>query len=262
MLEGIGDLGIITTQLEVNQLIELNLLNFTYESAAEIAKTQKYVKGKLRDQSSTQSTITDTLTFRINDIDWGQQQFASNKLSKAITSFNMPTLKYGEVPETAAFEHGDTKITVPNLPDIFVYFNADAPGSPPMSLTPTADATTAPASMSEVQIDTANQKFIFHSSAAGRPFSYTVPRIITTAEAVGGPGEGTKIGKFKFFGQEYSTKPREGYDLMFPEVSLDGRANVDYSSVPPVLEITATPATPSGWDEPFVRINNATVVEA
>lgn len=261
MLEGIGDLGIITRNLPANKLFELNLLNFTYESASEVKKSQKMVKGKLRDQSSAQGTITDTLTFRINDIDFGQMQFAMGKLTKSITSFTLPVMKYGDVPESPGpYQHDDAGITVANLPDIFVYFNSDAPGSPPQPLTPTADATTAPAASGEVQIDTTGNMFVFHSDDAGRSFSYTIPSNIATAEALGGPGTSTQLGSFKFFGKVYGTKPTAGYDVMFPEVTIDGRPTIDFSQDVPALEITATPATPSDWDEPFIWINSDTIV--
>jgi len=261
MLEGIGDLGVITTSLAINQLIELNLLNFTYESAAEVKKSQKFVKGRLRDQSSAQGVITDTLTFRINDIDWAQIQFAMGNFAKNLTGFNMPALKYGNVPDTGPFQFPDSKITEANRPDLYVYFNSGIPGSPPQPLTPTADATTAPAAMNEVQIDTTNGMLIFHSSAAGRPFSYTPPINIAAAEAIGGPGTSVPLGTFKFFGKVYSTKPSAGYDIMFPEVTLDGRPSVDFSQDVPALEITATPATPSGYEEPFIWVNSDTIVE-
>lgn len=262
MLQGIGDMYIRSNDLgsgvAVDQrLIELNLLDFTYESEAETRKSQKQVAGVRRDQSSATGTITDTLTFRINDIDWGQLQFAMGNFAKTITNIEVPLLKYSVVPG-AADSHTitDSDITAATAEDIYVYVNSSGGWGQP---TPLAPAASSPPGPGEYFVDGAAGTITFNLAEDGATISYTVIRTYSTGEQLGGAGLATKLGSFSFRGKIYSTKPAAGYYIDFPMVTLDGRPSLDFSADVPQLEITATPATPNGWDEPFRLINAATL---
>ena len=261
MLQGIGDLYITTSELgdgtaAVQEMIELNLLNFTYESEAEQVFSQKQVGGVLRNQSSAAGTITDTLTFRINDIDFGQMQFAFNQKKKVFTNASQPVLFFGQVPNSAPYEFTDTQITAANLPDIYVYINRDGAWGSPQSLA--RAGTPATPDFGEVGIDTTGTKFVFPEEYAGASFSYTIPLEFGTIQGLGGAGVGQRFGRFAFRGRVFSTKPSDGYLIEFPEVTIDGRPSLDFSNELVELEITATPATPSGWEEPFRILSPAT----
>ena len=262
MLYGIGDMYIRSNDLGDSspgdqRLIELNLLDFTYESEAETRKSQKQVAGVRRDQSSATGAITDTLTFRINDIDWGQLQFALGGFAKTVSSIEVPLLKYGVVPGVAdSYTITDTDIVAANADDVYVYVNTSGSWGQPVPLAPAA---AAPPDPGEFFVDAASNTIIFNSAEEGASFSYTVMKTYSTGEQIGGAGAKTALGAFSFRGKIYSTKPSAGYYIDFPSVTLDGRPSLDFSADVPQLEITATPATPAGWDEPFRLINAATL---
>lgn len=263
MLYGIGDMYVKTNDLGDEspgdqRLIELNLLDFTYESEAETRKSQKQVAGVRRDQSSATGSITDTITFRINDIDWGKLQFAMGGFAKVVNSIEVPLLKYGVVPGSAdSYTITDTDIVAATAEDIYVYVNTSGSWGQPVPLAPEDTGTPGPG---EFHVDPVANTIIFNAAEEGASISYTVMKTYTTGEQIGGAGAKTALGSFSFRGKLYSTKPSAGYYIDFPSVTLDGRPSLDFSADVPQLEITATPATPSGWDEPFRLINAATLV--
>ncbi|MEL7315439.1 MAG: hypothetical protein AAFN08_10835 [Cyanobacteria bacterium J06559_3] len=266
MLSGLGDCYAQTLNLsggEVAQrLIELFLFDFTFTSESENREAKGYVKGVRKTKSSAESEVTDTLTLSTQYTDWAQLGFALNEFPKTQTNVILPLLKQATVPASAAFEIADAAITAGNLNYIKAYVNAFGTWGQPESLIHTADASTAPASASEVQVDTTNNKLVLHADRANAPISYSVPTNYTSIQAYGGAGTATKYGKISFLGKLHTPESTDNWVIYFPSLSRKSRPNIDLSEDVPTLSVEFAAETPSGWEQPFETFNLDTGVTA
>ena len=259
MLQGLGDTYAQTLNLSggttAQRIIELFLFNFNFTSESETQEALGQVGGQLRTKSSAEGTVTDTLTLSTQFVDWAQLGFTVDEFPKTETNLIWPGLKPVTVPTTTPFEISDATITPANDNFFFAFVNAFGAWGQPGSLVRTADATTAPANAGEVQIDTANNKLVFHSSLAGAPVSYTAPTTYTTIQAYGGPGTATKYGKISFRGKLFTPESTENWGIYFPSLSRNGRPNFEITGEVPELSIPFAAETPSGWEKPYQIVN-------
>jgi hypothetical protein len=259
MFEGIGDITVKTTQLgdlspEQQRLVELGLLSFTYGSEADTKRSQRFTKGKLRNASSAQGLITDTLTLRFNEIDWVNLGFSINAFPKtAGSALKIPVLKYATVPAATTFEIDDAAITAANDDYIFAYITKQGAWGQPGPLA--RAATPASPAARQVGVDTTGNKLVFNSAQASAPIAYTVAEDLTTVEYYGGDGTSVKYGIFEFWGRLYLPTSPGQWMVHFPEVTIDGRPTWNLDNDVPTIEVACSAATPSGWEEPFKLYN-------
>lgn len=259
MLSGLGDTYAQTLNLSggatAQRLIELFLFDFNFVSESEQLEAQAYVGGVRRTKSSAEASVTDTLTLSTQYVDWSQMGFALDEFPTTESNLIWPGLKPETVPTSGAFEIADAAITVANDAYIKVYVNAFGAWGQPGFLTRTADASTAPANASEVQVDTTNNKLIFESSLAGAPISYTVPTTYTTIESYGGANSPTSYGKISFRGKLFSPESTDNWGIYFPSLSRQSRPNFELTGDVPTLSIDFAAETPSGWPKPYQIVN-------
>lgn len=266
MLSGIGDTTVETLTITggaVDQrLIELFLFDFTFTSESEAREAKGSVKGVRKTKSSAESEVTDTLTLSTQYVDWAQFGFAQGEFDKALTNVIIPTLKNATVPAAAPYEIPDAAIIANNLNYIKAYINAYGTWGQPGHLTHTADAVTAPANATEVQVDTTGNKLVLHADRAQAPISYTVPITYSSIRAYGGPGAATKYGKISFRGKLYTPESTDNWAVWFPSLSRKSRPNFDLSEDVPTLSVEFSAETPAGWGVPYVIYNLDTGVVA
>jgi hypothetical protein len=258
MLDGIGDLRIKTNQIgnlspAVQRMMMLGLLRFSYNSEAEIKRSQKFTKGKLNNASSSQGLISHSMEFAFNEADWAHMGFSLGAFPKVGASTIVPVVRDDTVPAASAYEINDDDITAANVDHIFVYIPVRGPwgevGHMPRATTPASPAD------GEVGIDTTANKLIFNAAQAKAPVQYQIPATKTNYEYYGGPGVATKWGQFEFVAEVYSPLRPEQDFIRFPEVEIVGRPNWVFSNDVPEIVIAAEPKIPAGWEEPFEYIN-------
>ncbi|MGD1907409.1 MAG: hypothetical protein ACFB0C_15680 [Leptolyngbyaceae cyanobacterium] len=258
MFDGIGDLRLITKQIgdesaAVQRMMKLGLLRFTYTSEADIKRSQKFVKGKLRNASSSQGQITDTLEFAFNEADWAHIGLSLGVFPKTAASAILPTLRDDTVLSSNSFEVADGDITALNLDQIFVYIPERGPwgevGFMPRAATPASPAD------GEVGIDTTANKLIFNAAQANAPVVYQIPITKNNIQYYGGAGTATKWGEFEFLFESYNPLRPEPDFGRFPKVQIIGRPTWSFTNDVPEIVVQGEPGLPAGWEEPFEYYN-------
>jgi len=244
LFHGIGDPFIITKTapagVDQNIILPLELFSFDYttDSSALEAKSQK--KGIRRTIASAVGESIGTLKLSSQYGNWGHLGFFFNQLPSVVSSVKIPILKTGTVPATGPYEVTDVGITAGNASGIYVYLFDD------QDSTYLKKVAIAPADGTEVQVDTTANKFVFHSSLAGKSFTYTMPTTETNVERYGG-ATGDKYGTIEFWGVIYGTEDRIHF------------TSLDFKTTPPIslagyvatLEVDFSANVTAGDDEPF-----------
>lgn len=228
------------------------LFNFEETVDTESTEAQSQVQGELQTAEAGRSTTTRTLTLTTQIINTNTRPLIYNQLPKTFSADTIQIRKDAILDATEKIE--DAAITAANLQQIRAF--KDGFGR----LTPTADASTAPASASEVQIDTTNSELVFFAGEEGETINYTIPTPFTSAKGFGGPGAKTALGRLEFrcavFGLDGSLVEYRYYPLL----DLVSEPSQSLSGGIPELTLEYRVSTPSGWSDPYQVIEADTIV--
>lgn len=256
---GVGNAYLATTSLGGGTGAEQYIFPvpvFNFEESVETSpiEAQAQVDGVLQTAEAGTSTITRTITLTTQIFNTNLRPLVFGHLPKAATAFTIEVLKTETLDNTEVIE--DALITAGNLQSIRVFKSGVG------RLTPTASASTAPASASQVQIDTANGELVFFAGEEGSVISYTVPRTVTSAQKYGGTGTKTSLGRLSFrcavFGLDGSLVEYRHY----PALDLTTPPTQSFSGEIPELSMEFLAATPAGWTDPYEVIDASTIVFA
>lgn len=256
---GVGNAYLATTTIGTGAGSEQHIFPmpvFNFEESVDTTpiEAQAQIDGVLQTVEAGTSTVTRTLTLTTQIFNTNMRPLVFGQLPKAATSFTIEVLK--TVTLTDSEEISDALITVGNLQSIRV-FKAGVG-----RLTPTADATTAPASATQVQINTTSNKLIFFAGEEGATISYTVPRSVTSAKKYGGTGTKTPLGRLSFrcavFGLDGSLVEYRYY----PALDLVTPPTQSFSGEVPELTLEFLASTPAGWTDPYEVIDASSIVFA
>jgi hypothetical protein len=256
---GLGNTGIRTTDIAggpTNQkLLDYPTFNFTLEQESQEQEALRYVAGKHQVEEAFESSVTTTLTLSTEIPNWPTIGFALGQLERTLTSFTVPTAKQANVP-TGTTEISDPAITATSAAKALACVQRKGTWGEAGPLT---TVTTAPASASEVQFDTTNNKMVFHSSLAGAPILYVLDVAIASAEGYGGPGTLAKLGEMEFFGEVYtnSSTGSDGGIIWIPRIQRSARPSIAFTGDKVTLENQFKCLAVSGWEEPYTWVRSA-----
>ena len=202
MFYGVGDTYAKTKTAPVdgqNVIIPLYLFDFEYVEDTSPLEAKGMIKGVKRTLASAPGSVTTTVKLSTQLINWSQLGFFTNQFA-SVQSVVIPVLKTGHVPIAAPYEVQDDGIVAGNASGIYVYVSDE--NDPSYRKIVTA---APPPAVGEVKIDSAAHKLVFHSSDAGKPFSYTFPANNANKQSYGGAGGG-KWGAIEFWGTVYGTE--------------------------------------------------------
>ena len=253
-MRGLGSTYLATTSLAggpgAQALIPNPFFSFNYSADSTPIEAQGFVAGQQQTVAGGQGPVTHNLTLETQLIKRSTRSLLTQTLAKDVTTVVTPILKVATVPTSAPYEIADPAITTANLATILVFDDINGP------LTKTADATTAPTTGYQVQVDTTGNDLIFHSSAAGRAISYTVPYTFT-GKAYGGPGAATPLGELVFRGYTYDFGNERSL-IEFPNLSIINVVELPLTGDVPTFSLEFLAAVPSGWDKPYRLLEEAT----
>ncbi len=244
LFSGVGDCYAKTlsapTGIGQNVIVPLELFDFSFttDSTPLEAKAQK--KGIKKTVASAIGEVTSTLTLSTQLIRWSPLGFFFNQFSVSVGSVSIPVLKGGTVPSSAPYEVSDADITTSNDEGVYVYlYDGD-------ESTYLKTVAIAPANATEVQVDGTNGKLIFHSSAAGKKFAYTLPVTETNVKRIGG-ARGDQYGTIEFWGTVYGPE----YRIHFPSLDFKSTPSIELTGDVATLSVEFSANVVDGDDEPF-----------
>ena len=247
-MRGLGDTYFNTTQLDGGALASQKIYpnpisSFNYAPDVTTNEAQGFRGGRLQTVGSAPGNTTQNFTVQTQYVRRADRPLLTGHLPKNKTAVQFPVLKAVTVPTASPYEITDAAITPTNVGLIQVFDDTYGP------LTHTADASTAPANESEVQVDTTNNKLIFAAAAAGRTITYRQP-FLFTGKGYGGAGANTSLGKLAFYGRTYDFGDEESL-IWFPELSLVGITALPLTGDVPTYELAFLAAVPQSWDVPY-----------
>ena len=228
--------------------------NFEESVAVETTEAQAQVGGTLQTVESGPSAITRTLTLTTQIFNTNLRPLVFGQLPKAAASFSIEVIKSETLDNTEVI--ADALITVANLQSIRVFKSGFG------RLNPTADAATAPADATEVQIDTTGNELVFFAGEEGASISYTVPRAVTSASKYGGTGTKTSLGRLSFRCAVFGLNGDVVEYRYYPALDITTPPTQTFSGGVPELSLELLAATPDGWTDPYEVIDASTIVFA
>jgi hypothetical protein len=259
LFRGLGDTFVRTKELSggdtAQHLIPYPVFDFEFAQDAPTEDALAYVTGVRQPVETLETTVTSTLKLSTQLSNWKLLGLALNEVQRALTSFTIPKKKSVTVPATP-FEVTDSDITTGTAASVLASITDFGAWGQTGPLTPVAIAPSA----GEVQVDGTNGKLIFHSSAEGAPVDYIVNQAVATANAYGGPGSLTRIGKLEFQGTILDTATAsDGGNIWIPILQRRSRPTLSFTGGVPTLEINYTCLTPDGWEEPYRIVDNNSI---
>lgn len=254
-MRGAGSTYLQTTALSsgtatAQQMFYNPIFSFTYSADVTALEAQGMVDGQLQTVASAQGATTHNFTIETQLIKRATRPLLTGHISKSVSAYTFPTLATASVPTSSPYEIAVAAVTTGNIAYIKVFDPVVGP------LAHTADATTAPTSTSQVQVDTTNNKLIFHSGAAGRTISYTTPYSFT-GKGYGGSGTATSIGTLAFRGKVFDFGDEEAL-IEFPQITLVGITEMPVTGDVPTYSLAFLAAVPDGWTHPYQLLELAT----
>lgn len=247
-MKGIGNAGLITTELtDFQRFYPNDWFSFEYSPDVTDLEAVGYIEGIQQTVASGEGKVTHNFTLSTQLVKKEAQAIIYNQVPKTFSG-TIAIVESFTVPSSSPYELSVSTVTAANLSLIGVFSDTNGP------LEPTADASTAPADGTEVQLDTTNNKIIFHSSLAGTTGSYTKPTVISSKPSFGGAGAATKLGRLKFLGKEYGWESEDDGYVEFPALDRVGRPTISFTGDVPTFEIAFRAAVPTGWSDPFRKI--------
>jgi len=255
---GVGDVFLQTTALPGGgadqYLIPFGAFNVTEAVESEETIAEFQVAGVLQTAEAGRSRETTTISLTTQIVNSVSKPLITGHFAKTFENISIEMIKSEPVPADLSIT--DVAITVANLP--FIKVSKSGVGR----LTPTAAAATAPASASEVQIDTTANALVFFAGEAGVDVAYTVPTLIASAKGYGGPGGVVPIGRlslnFGVFGLDGNISAYRWY----PAIDIIGKPERQFSGSVPEVTIEARAITLPGWSAPYREIDAASIVLA
>lgn len=220
ILYGAGRLTFTESNSGDGLLLPIEPMSFNLSNDSETVKSTKFVDGMVQTAGSAIRSSEWTLTLGIEAINWAAIQFALGELAGTTASIEMPELRYGQVPATGTFEWDDADIDT-NLVRVALLSDDDT-----TSLTTVA---TAPSDATEVQVDDASNKLVFHADHAGRSFSYRVFTTLSDVSSIGAEQAYQAISKFAFEGILTTDGPP--VKIVIPQLVRSSFPNIDVQGV-------------------------------
>lgn len=253
-MRGIGDCYLATTALTggatAQKLYPNPFFTYTYGAESTAIEAQGFVSGRQQTVGSALGSVTHNLTLETQYVRRPDRALVMGHTAKDFSGIQFPVRVDATVPLAAPFEIADVEITAANRNYILVYDDDIGP------LVPTADATTAPASVEEVQINTASGMLVFHEDAAGHPISYTRPYAFA-GKGYGGQGSAQSLGELVFRAKTYDFGDEEGL-IEFPKLSLTNVVEQPITGDVPTYSLEFLAAVPAGWSHPYRFLELAT----
>jgi hypothetical protein len=256
---GVGSAYLSTTALgdgsgSAQHIFPFPVFNFEESVESTPIEAQGQIDGVLQTIEAGTSTLTRTLTITTQIFNTVTAPLVYGQLAKNATNFSIEVRKDATLDNTEVI--ADPLITVANLQSIKVSKAGYG------RLTPTADATTAPADATEVQIDTANNELVFFAGEEGETISYTVPRAVTSANKYGGSGAKTALGRLSFRCVSFGLDGSVSEYLHYPALDIVTPPTITRSGEIPELSMELLASTPDGWSDPFEVIDASSIVWA
>ena len=254
-MRGIGETYLATTELNGGNAISQNLypnpfFTFNYSADSTPIEAQGFVAGQQQTVGSAKGPVTHNFTLESQYIRRSDRALIMGHLPKDFANVIFPVRVDSTVPNAAPYEITDTDITVANRNYILVYDDTYGP------LAPTADASTAPADQSQVQVNTIETKLTYHENASGRATSYTKPYTFS-GKGYGGAGAATSLGRMVFRGRVYDFGAEEAL-VEFPALDLVNVVELAVTGDVPTYQLQFLAAVPSGWTHPYRFLEVAT----
>lgn len=259
MLSGVGQLFVLTQDLDANSILGENIffpgqfVDFNYEGNAETKKAKAWIDGKRKNVASATGEEEYTLTLSFEYLDWFHMGFAYDEMPQTSSNVTLPIIKKGTVPSTAPYEITDADITATTEASVQVYISSRGSWG---EAGPRRKGTTTP-NAGEFVADGAATKLIFDASDAGAPVQYIVNKTYATIESIGHEISADNFGKLAFLG--------DGYGPEFPSRVRIYLPNLTRSSIPslvtddvPKFEIQFEANVPAGSRTPHRIYNLAT----
>lgn len=256
---GVGNAFLATTAIgdgsgAAQHIFPFPVFNFEESVESTPIEAQAQVDGVLQTAEAGTSTVTTTVTLSTQIFNTNIRPLIYGQLARDTGATSIQVIETVTLDNTETI--ADARITVANLAQIRVMKSGFG------RLTPTANASTAPADATEVQIDTANNELVFFAGEEGETISYSVPRAITTAKKYGGSGSKTAIGRLAFrcavFGLDGSVVEYRYY----PQLDIVTPPTRTLSGEIPELSFELLASTPAGWSDPFEVIPADTITFA
>lgn len=249
-MRGIGDAYLQTTALgdgsgKSQKLYPNSFFEFTYSAESSPLEAQGQVGGRQQTVAAAQGATTHNFTLTTQYVTYPNRPLIMGHLPKTHTSVLFPVRADVILDNTLTITDA-TNITVANREYIIVYDSVIGP------LTPTADATTAPASVNEVQVNTTTGTLVFHADAEGHTITWTKPMSYASVKGFGGSGSATALGRMCFRGKVY------GWDeeslVEFPALDLVNVTELPLTGEVPTFSLQFLAAIPDGWSHPYREI--------
>lgn len=257
MLAGVGELGIFTldqTTKTLGQEIFFpgQFFNFSYEGEAESKEAKAWVAGRRKTVSSAVGDETYTLTLSFQYLDWLHLGFAYDEIPKTSSNVTIPIIKSATIPTSTPYEIVDADITVENSTSIKAYIPqrgswGEAGYRKRVGAAPAAK---------EFQVDTANDKLVFHSSDAGAVVQYSILKTYSTIDSIGYESEADSFGKLSFLGKGYGPEFPNGIIIYLPSITRSSIVSMTTDDVPE-FEIQFSVNVPPGKRTPHQFFNLA-----
>ncbi len=206
-----------------NLLMEMqSLFNFKLTGEANTIEADGQKGGILKPHASAIGKESYKLTLSTKYTNFPTIAWFFNQIPQS-GSLSIPVRVPAVVPTVAPYEINDAGVTAANAEGIYVYVTRGGSISPSKEgmRWRTADAVTPPADATEVQLDTTNNKIVFHAADAGASVGYYIPQPTSSRRFIGGANT-QKFGEFEFFG----ICEQNGMLMHYP--------SVDFSSIPSI----------------------------
>jgi hypothetical protein len=264
MLYGAGNLIFETSGLtSENSLRGQDLLypglfsSFELTSDTGFLEAKALVAGKLQTVASGVNAETWTLKVTTQFIDWTAMQFGLDELSSNTSGAVVPLLKTATVPATGAAEVTDLAVTALTEPGIKVYIANKGDWGDRLFLTKVG---VAPANGTEVQVDTTNNKLIFHSSLAGATVQYVVGVTYSSIQTIGVASQADSFGSLKFSGKLFGTEFGNGAYIIVPKLARVSTPALSVAGDVTELTMEFRALVPEGARKPYQLYNLDTAV--
>ena len=237
ILYGIGAPVIETTDQTDNELIPVEPMEITVAGESESIRSQKFADGLLVTAGSVQISQQFTVNLGIQALDWNVLQFMYGRKAGVTTSFEIPRIRFQQVPLTAPFVIEDDDIISDTL------IRATVKGGSPLALVSTAPNT------GEFQPDAANNQFTVNADLAGKVVAYRVFETGANLPSIG-IEDTAALNTFSLFAEMYNGN-RDRYGLNVPTISRLGIPQIQINGSATQVNLEYEMIVPAGRVLPF-----------
>jgi hypothetical protein len=258
MLSGVGELGIFTLNQASKTLGQEiffpgQFFNFVYAGESQKKEAKAWVAGRRKTVSSAVGDESYTLTLSFQYLDWNHLGFAYDELPQTSSNVVLPITKSATIPSSSPYEIVDADITVGNATSIKAY--ASQRGS--WGEAGHRKRVTGSPAAKQFQVDTTNDKLIFHSSDAGATVQYSIAKTYSSIDSIGYESAADDWGKLSFLGKGYGPEFPNGIIIYLPSITRASIVSMDTSQDVPEFSIEFTGNVPAGKRTPHQYFNLA-----